>query len=59
MDLRRKGRGKLRTTGKGAEEAADYVSRVMETQSYNNLGSVLKHFPGSTASSSSAPSFTA
>ena len=35
-----------RTTGKGAEEAADYVSRVMETQSYNNLGSVLKHFPG-------------
>lgn len=35
-----------RTTGKGAEEAADYVARVIETQSYNHLGSVLKHFPG-------------
>lgn len=35
-----------RTTGKGAEEAADYVARVTETQSYNHLGSVLKHFPG-------------
>ena len=31
---------------KGAEEAADYVARVTETQSYNHLGSVLKHFPG-------------
>lgn len=35
-----------RTIGKGAEEAADYVARVIETQSYNHLGSVLKHFPG-------------
>lgn len=35
-----------RTTGKGAEEAADYVARVTETQSYHHLGSVLKHFPG-------------
>ena len=35
-----------RTTGKGAGEAADYVARVIETQSYNHLGSVLKHFPG-------------
>lgn len=35
-----------RTTGKGAGEAADYVARVIEAQSYNHLGSVLKHFPG-------------
>lgn len=35
-----------RTTGKGAGEAADYVARVIEAQSYHHLGSVLKHFPG-------------
>lgn len=35
-----------RTTGKDAEEAADYAARVTETQSYYKLGSVLKHFPG-------------
>lgn len=35
-----------RTTGKDAEEAADYVARVTEAQSFYGLGSVLKHFPG-------------
>lgn len=35
-----------RTTGQGAQETADYASRVVEICSEYGLGSVLKHFPG-------------
>lgn len=35
-----------RTTGKDAETAAAYVSKVVEVQSRDGMGSVLKHFPG-------------
>ena len=35
-----------RTTGRGAEETAAYVTKVVEISSSYGLGSVLKHFPG-------------
>ncbi len=35
-----------RTLGKGAEETADYVERVVTAMSDSGIGSVLKHFPG-------------
>ena len=35
-----------RSFGSSAEEAAEYVSIVVETMNEENIGSVLKHFPG-------------
>ena len=35
-----------RTFGKGAEETAQYVKTVVETMNANDIGCVLKHFPG-------------
>ena len=35
-----------RTTGRGAAETADYVTCVVETMKQEQVGSVLKHFPG-------------
>lgn len=35
-----------RTFGKGAEETAQYVKTVVETMNDNDIGCVLKHFPG-------------
>lgn len=35
-----------RTLGKGAEETAEYISRLVEKMNFDGVGSVLKHFPG-------------
>ena len=35
-----------RTTGLGAAETSEYVTCVVETMKQENIGSVLKHFPG-------------
>lgn len=35
-----------RTTGGDAETAGSFVSQVVEVQSRDGMGSVLKHFPG-------------
>lgn len=35
-----------RTLGKGAAETSQYVSAVVQTMREENIGSVLKHFPG-------------
>ncbi|MDE5966849.1 MAG: beta-hexosaminidase, partial [Lachnospiraceae bacterium] len=35
-----------RTFGKNAEETAEYVATVVEEMQRDNMGSVLKHFPG-------------
>ncbi len=35
-----------RTLGKGAEETAEYISRLAEKMNFDGVGSVLKHFPG-------------
>ena len=35
-----------RTTGRGAAETADYVTCMVETMNQEQVGSVLKHFPG-------------
>ena len=35
-----------RTTGMGAAETSEYVTCVVETMKQENIGSVLKHFPG-------------
>ncbi len=35
-----------RTFGKGGEETAQYVKTVVETMNSNDIGCVLKHFPG-------------
>lgn len=35
-----------RTTGKNAQDTSDYVNTVVDTMKKDNMGSVLKHFPG-------------